>query len=273
MLQVAAASPTPDLSTYLVGAPGTDWLEAPAGPDVIDGPFSAHDWATYVEDVPTERALNRDGFIGGYGRSWQQNVTKDFLEEQVFFFRTSNGAKHTYDAFKLDGKTSKYYKSDFATWDDTIAWGSMFVFDDGDRTFSVQFRKGNLLFQVNWYTTNQDLSSKTLDIARTEFESAPDTLELTSSSQSLPQSAQWAIGLGLIVFVVLVGTVIFVLVRQRRSESPAMATAGLQMSADGAYWWDGRTWRSVATDIPPNAQRSPDGLYWWDGQTWRQTGH
>ena len=268
---MAAASPAPDLSTYLAGAPGTDWVEATASKDVIDGPFNAHEWATYVGDSPTERALNNDHFVGGYGRAWEQKATKDFVEEQVLLFQASSGANHAYDSFKLDGKTQKTYSSEFATWDDTNAWGSTYVFESGDRAYSVQFRKGNLVFFVNWYTTNQDLSQKALDIARTEFVAAPDGLQLTSNSQSLPQSAQWAIGLGFVVFVVLVAAVIFVLVRRRRAGSP-LAVAGIQMSADGAHWWDGAQWRSSATEIPPGAQRSPDGAYWWDGQTWRRTG-
>ncbi len=69
-LQIAAASPSPSLSQYLATEPGADWLEAPAGPDVIDGPFNAHEWGVYVEDSPTERALNKDGFVAGYGRAW-----------------------------------------------------------------------------------------------------------------------------------------------------------------------------------------------------------
>jgi len=270
VLQVAAASPTPDLSTYLAGAPGTDWLEAPAGPDVLDGPFNAHDWASYVEDTSTEAALNRDGFVSGYGRAWEQKVSQDFVEEQVLLFHASKGANHAYDSFKLDGKTDKTYKSDLATWDDANAWGAMFQFDDGNRVYSVQFRKGNLVFLVNWYTTNQDLSQRTLDIAHNEFAAAPDGLQLTSNSVSLAQPAQWAIGLGLVVLVVLVGTVIFVLIR-RRGPQTAFAATGIQMSADGAYWWDGAQWRSSATEIPPMAQRSPDGAYWWDGHTWRRT--
>src|SRR5437762_339056 len=59
VLQIGAASPSPDLRQYLATEPGADWLEAPAGPDVIDGPFNAHEWGVYVEDSPTERALNK----------------------------------------------------------------------------------------------------------------------------------------------------------------------------------------------------------------------
>ena len=272
MLQVAAASPAPDLSTYLAPAPSPDWVDAPAAPDVINGPFTAHDWAAYVGDTRTEGTLNRTGFVAGYGKSWEQKVTQDFLEEQVFEFKSSDGARRAYDGFKLAGQTSKHYSSEFAAWDSKVSWGSKYVFDDGDQLFSVQFRKGPLFFMVNLYSTDRDLTGTAVQIARGEDDAAPLLTELANSTSPLPQAAQWAIGLGLIVFVVLVGTVIFVIVRQRRTEIPLVA-AGLQMSADRAYWWDGAQWRAAATDIPPTAQRSADGVYWWDGQTWRQAGH
>jgi hypothetical protein len=272
-LQIAAASPTPDLREFLAPAPGADWLEAPAGPNVINGPFSAHDWAVYVEDDPTERALNRDGFVTGYGRAFEQKVTQDFLEEQVFQFKTASGAGHTYDAFKIDAKTDKNYKSEFPAWDSTTSWGVEFANDQGDRMFSVQFRKGSLLFIVNLWTQKDDLSASVVDFAHKDFDLAPETTELAASAQSLPQAAAWVIALSLFALVVLVLGVIFVLVRRRPTPvSAALAAGGVQMSDDGSYWWDGVRWRSAATDVPPTAQRSADGAYWWDGKSWRRTG-
>jgi hypothetical protein len=41
------------------------------------------------------------------------------------------------------------------------------------------------------------------------------------------------------------------------------------MSPDGAFWWDGQTWRDAQHEVPPAAQRSADGAFWWDGQKWR----
>ncbi len=43
-------------------------------------------------------------------------------------------------------------------------------------------------------------------------------------------------------------------------------TAQPLISADGATWWDGQTWRPVP---PPGAPLSDDGFYWWDGGAWR----
>ena len=139
--------------------------------------------------------------------------------------------------------------------------------------FSVQFRKGSLLFIVNLWTQKDDLSTTVVDFAHKDFDLAPETTELAASTQSLPQAAAWVIGLSLFALVVLVLGVIFVLVRRRPTPVPAaLAAGGVQMSDDGSYWWDGVRWRSAATDVPPTAQRSADGAYWWDGKSWRRTG-
>lgn len=55
-------------------------------------------------------------------------------------------------------------------------------------------------------------------------------------------------------------------------------------SEDGAYWWNGSEWKSVAEssstsfsggyshEIPADAPRSEDGGYWWDGSAWQPVG-
>ena len=64
---IGAASPTPDLGAYLAPPPSSDWVEAEKASDVMAGPFTAHDYGVYVEDSGSERALNRYGFVAGYG--------------------------------------------------------------------------------------------------------------------------------------------------------------------------------------------------------------
>jgi len=273
LLQVAAASPSPDLRQYLAPAPGTDWVDAPASPEVINGPFNAHDWAAYVDDAKAEASLHLYGFVTGYGLAWQQKVTKDFLEEHVFQFTGGRGARYLFDAFKVDTKTSKFLKREFSTWDANDVYGNEFAFDDGERGFSVFFIKGALLFEVNLYSAANDLTDKTLSIARGEFDAAPDATQLTSATQVLPQAAAWVIGLSLLALVLLIAGVILVLARRRPAPAAAaLAAGGVRMSDDGSYWWDGVRWRSSATDVPPTAQRSADGAYWWDGRSWRRTG-
>jgi hypothetical protein len=53
------------------------------------------------------------------------------------------------------------------------------------------------------------------------------------------------------------------------------ASAGIQYSDDGRYWWDGSAWQSVdAQHAGPaagsgEAQYSDDGNYRWDGSEWQ----
>ena len=58
------------------------------------------------------------------------------------------------------------------------------------------------------------------------------------------------------------------------------ASAGVQYSEDGQYWWDGADWQPVDTGGSDSGtdststdsgekQYSEDGQYWWDGSDWQ----
>lgn len=60
------------------------------------------------------------------------------------------------------------------------------------------------------------------------------------------------------------------------------ASAGIQYSEDGQFWWDGTDWQPVDTgggdagsdsgsDSTDSSERvySEDGQYWWDGTDWQ----
>ncbi len=252
----------------------SDWIEDTPGPDVLDGPFTAHDYGQFVQDSDTEKTLNRYGFVTGYARAWQQKVTQDYLVERVFEFDTSNGPVHTLNWFKLGARTSKYFKRDLTALSQTNSFAVEMNYEDGVKSFRFYFVKGDLFFVVHLQTgESKDLSDAARGIAQTEFDMAPDATNVAATSSAISTTGAWVIGLSLIALCFLVATVVFVLVRSSRRQAvmPAMAT-GFQMSPDGASWWDGARWRDAATDIPPGAQRSADGTYWWDGRSWRRTG-
>jgi hypothetical protein len=75
--------------------------------------------------------------------------------------------------------------------------------------------------------------------------------------------------LGLVLLVV--GLIVRYQRRRTRAGTIAIGvpTAPPQMSPDGRYWWDGRSWRDAQVEVPPSAQRSADGHFWWDGRQWR----
>ncbi|MGH9169765.1 MAG: hypothetical protein ACRD0Z_02670 [Acidimicrobiales bacterium] len=81
-------------------------------------------------------------------------------------------------------------------------------------------------------------------------------------------------------FLCIIPLLIYLIVYATKSDevveirvSPQLAPAALpvQMSPDGAAWWDGETWIPADKAAPPNAHRSPDGKAWWDGVQWRPT--
>jgi hypothetical protein len=63
------------------------------------------------------------------------------------------------------------------------------------------------------------------------------------------------------------------------------ASAGVQYSEDGNYWWDGNAWQPVgdqqqgpsgsssSSGAPSSSsgatQYSEDGKFWWDGNAWQ----
>jgi hypothetical protein len=68
----------------------------------------------------------------------------------------------------------------------------------------------------------------------------------------------------------LVATVLGTILLQTTRRSSRQARSAVQISQDGAHWWDGTTWHSVMADAPPNAPRSADGTSWWDGAQWHR---
>lgn len=252
---IAAGAPAveagTDLSAYLPPPPGTDWIEASRTPDIIAGSFTAHDYGVLVQDAASERSLNRYGFVAGFGRTWAQKVSQDYLVERVFQFNSPNGATYWYQGLKLDNQTSKYYRREINALDSTPSFGVELAYDNGDHEFRVEFAKGSLMFVVHLISSGSDLSQTALSLAQAEYELAPVSTGATNAAP-LSQSAMNAMGIAFIALVVIVTTVLFVLVRSSRRRAPPPAVAsGYQVSPDGHYWWDGTRWRLVATDPPP----------------------
>lgn len=93
----------------------------------------------------------------------------------------------------------------------------------------------------------------------------PGSTEISVNGVADPQMMGW--------LMALLGQGEFI--DQARGAAGALTGPGpadVQMSPDGAYWWDGSAWRDTTTSAPPNAPRSPDGRHWWDGGTWRPIG-
>ena len=260
-----------DLSSYLTQPPSSDWLEAQASTDVMDGPFNSHQYAVYIDGSDSERVLNKYGFVRGFGREWEQKATQDYLVQLVFLFRSTTGAGYVFQDLKLDAQTSKRFQGGFAALDAKTSVGLEFAYPDAARGYEVIFMKGNLVFDLTMFSRGEDLSQTIIGLARTDYDLAPDTVNVaTQSSPILSRAAATAVGVGMIGLVVLITTLIFFALRSRRRLVAMPSMPGdFQLSADGTKWWDGARWRSSNTDMPPTARRSPDGMFWWDGRSWR----
>jgi len=271
LAQVAAASPTPDLSGYLAVAPGRDWIESGQSSYALVGVITPQSYGAWADDNgASERALRRGGFVTGYGRAWEQRVTRDYLSEFVLAFNSTVGATHWYNDLKLFDQTSSHYTKDIPTISTQQSVGVEWTFSDGSHEYAIEFAKGNLVFDVTMDSDSTDLAATTLALAQTEFDKVPESGDISLTSNRVSQLPAWIIGVPLSVLVVFVAIGVFALVRSARHKPSVFASAsGPQMSPDGAYWWDGAGWRDANLHAPPGAQRTPDGLYWWDGTRWR----
>jgi hypothetical protein len=275
LAQIAAASPTPDLSGYLAVPPGSDWIESGQTSYALVGVITTQSYGAWANDNgASERALRRGGFVTGYGRAWEQRVTRDYLGEFVLAFNSALGATHWYNDLKLFDQTSTHYTKDIPAISTRQSVGVEWTFPDGSHEYAIEFAKGNLVFDVTMDSDSTDLAATTLALAQTEFDKVPESGEISFTSNKVSQlPAGWIIGFALVALVVFVAIGVFALVSFGRQKTGVFAyAAGPQMSADGAYWWDGSAWRDANLHAPPGARRSPDGLFWWDGRMWRRSG-
>ncbi len=293
-LSAAAASPSPNpsLDTVLARPPSADFNELTTS--ALNGAFTAHDWATLNGSgsaaTDTENALNRDGFVAGYGKTWAQVSSGHALIEAVMAFNGGQGARKALTGLEAGDKSDSAYKHSITLSGIDPYYGAHFV----DTTNNVvedlfAFAKGNDVFGVLFVSDKDDVAALAATQAKAQYDTAPastiptsDWPENASPRSSFPTGA-FAIAVGFVV--VVVGLIAFLALRRRSTAamagaygmagmagaagSPDMTAGAVQMSPDGNYWWDGQTWRDAAHEAPPGAQRSSDGTLWWDGRNWR----
>jgi hypothetical protein len=280
LIAPVGAEAATDLHPLLAAPPTADWIGVQPTSTNLIGDFTAHDYATYVAgNSGIEFDLNLYGFTRGYALDWAQRGSRDLLVERVFEFRDAKGARSWYTLLRLLDKTHGTYTGDIPMPASVPnSYGAIFTLSDGAIESWIEFRKGNLAFEIVTDSTTNDLSVTAVTQAATESANAP------SQTQVPPGSGQSVVDLfrnvgiaagALFVAVAIVVTVTIVLGTRRRRPAPlpaggpAQAAAGPTMSPDGAYWWDGQRWRDVSVEAPPTAPRSPDGALWWDGRSWR----
>jgi hypothetical protein len=300
-LAVSAASPSP--------SPGLDKVLAapPAGFSEVTsasmhGEFTAHQYASNADvakQTSVENTLNHEGFVDGYGKTWVSNVAQHVLVEEVIAFTGGRGARDWLTAAEVGDKANKTYQHADSMSGIDPYYGEH-IFDSTSKLYGdgFAFAKGNDVFVVAVVSTKDDTLSQATAQTRVQYSSAPDrtipTSQWPENNQAAGNSSS-ALQLGFVVggivfFALVAGIAVVVIGIVRRNGQKAAAAAaytaadpyaavpytaaavdpgGVQLSPDGAYWWDGQAWRDAAHEVPPAAQRSPDGGFWWDGRTWR----
>jgi hypothetical protein len=242
----------PDLRSLLADAPGFSWREASRdNPNVIEGPFTATSYADFVASSSgsggsTLSALNDDGFNGGYGREWRQLGSHDLLIERVFQFDSASGASSFYADIKSNTESRATYQGTIPA-ASTIpnSFGAILKDPKFPTQWRVDFHKDNRIFVVHTDSDTSDLAS--LAVSQAEKEYNPGT---SAGQQAPPWLKPVLYGVAVVLVIFLAGLVTLVLLVSRRRPAAA-AAAPIQMSPDGAYWWDGARWRSTAADPPP----------------------
>ena len=279
-----ADSTTVDLSTTLAAPPSSDYVEATPSATILDGPFTAQQYADFVTAIGAnsgdiKTAFTADGFKRGFARSWVERRTQRILVERVFELSSGSGATSLYSQLKLGAQTASSYRSDIDTSSIPNSFGMRADTNSGGTTvheFVGAFVKGNDVYIVDMGSFTEDLTSEFQSQATAEYFLAPNetiprsqwTSRLTVISTS-PAFQAGSIIAGLIVLVLVLGVLLLVVGLMRRGSRARPALVGVSMSPDGAYWWDGVQWRDASRDAPAMAPRSPDGAYWWDGRMWR----
>ena len=256
LTQVAAASPVPDLRSYLAPAPAGDWFEHPADPTDAIGPFDAATYGASVDDNgASERALGRLGFVSGYGRDWVQRGSQDFLVERVFEFGSPEGAIRWLNDLKTSNETSSEYKQDIPALDSLLVLSFGVELDfSGGREYRVEFVKNDFFYAIHMGSATNDLSAAARAQAVAQYEMAPDNPALPAASVRTSLFSPLIVGsflASVVLFVALISVIVIVGLTQRRRQASPMPAASVYVSPDGAYWWDGAHWHPIATDPPP----------------------
>jgi hypothetical protein len=269
-----------DLHPLLAAPPTADWIDVQPTSTNLIGDFTAHDYAANVAgNSGIEFDLNLYGFTRGFALEWAQSGLHELLIERVFEFRDAKGARSWFTLLRLLDKTYGSYASDIPMPASVPnSYGALFTLPDGALQSWIEFRKGNLAFEVVTDSTTNDLSATAVTQAVTEYADAPSQTKVPPGAGQAVNDWLRSIGIAagaLVVAVAIVVTVTIVLVTRRRRPAPLLAGGPLaaagepMMSADGAYWWDGQRWRDASSEAPATAPRSPDGALWWDGRSWR----
>jgi hypothetical protein len=183
-VSAATPSPSPPLDTVLSAPVTPGFSEVGPGTGLVEGPLTAHDMAgAGTNPVGDMATLTRDGFVGGYGRTWIDNLDKHELQEVVIAFSGGAGAVDWMVANEKVDKANQYYTRPVSVGGIPTYYGAHLVIPAGTIYIDlVRFVKGNDYFFVVAAATADDLDVSTAQQAKNQYDFAP--------SNTIPPS-QW----------------------------------------------------------------------------------
>jgi hypothetical protein len=124
------------------------------------------------------------------------------------------------------------------------SFGVVLSYTNGNgREARVEFMKGDLMFVVHMGSPSTDYSAQAVHQALLEYGSAnaPTVTQRPAANRGLMVAGGIAIG-GVVVATALILLLLAVIRPWHRQSS-----AGVRLSPDGRYWWDGTTWRPTGS--------------------------
>ena len=282
---MATASPTPSpaLDKVLAPAPSSDFIEADSTSQTVwEGAFNAQDYAAKINPAQQSQvraSLEKNGFIGGFGRTWVQRSTQHVMIEAVLAFDGARDAKRWLSAAQLNDKADAGYQHPIVAPGVSNYYGAHLA-SAGLFTDTFGMVKGNDYFWVVTISRQDDLGGATAAQAKAVFDFAPPyTIPPLQWPESIATPREAISGFGplignvlVIAFLLSLAILVFAVARRsaRRSAAPPIdAGTSVQLSPDGNYWWDGKKWRDSSHEAPTGARLSSDRKLWWDGRHWR----
>ena len=254
--RAALAAPSPDPSTLgamLIEAP-SGYVENGPGPDTVDGPFDAQSYVSASYSDTSEQkdivgALNASGFLGGYGRTFQNVAQEAWIMEDVKAFPDNDRAKSYWRWEK-----GYFHDSSDPKTDVTVAipdsFGNEYVVNGFDG-IDIEFAKGAFTYSmvVGSYKGYMPADANAEALAEYEFAPAGD-IPATGAGPSVSDAAVTgarvvvATTAGAVAALVLGAMVAMLVVTLRRRPDYSARNV---LSVDGAYWWDGRAWQPTGS--------------------------
>ena len=255
--QVAPASADQATADLVPGPPDGSWTAV-----------AADTRALTKDDVYGTKANSVRGFVDAYEKAWRREPAEGLVDLLEHF------SSAFWASFRLSESRSveKRNKSHSSFTDLSGVGTAAYEFTnpadaDGVQVDELVLTEGDYVAVVAVASKGQPDRATLMDQAKRQAALIPvPTAEYTSIGQGM-MTGVLGIAIGAGVLSITVAAIVLIVVLRRRRPQPAIA--GLNLSPDRRFWWDGMAWHDAATRMPPGAALSPDGNQWWDGASWR----